>query len=215
MSLHPTYLNVSELPPRPEQQTGEPRPPRAPGFIGTGKPDTRDRLADPAQAPAPPPGQGPVLAWYKSSRRGAFVLALTIFVLITAGIYFAQGMSTRWMTVWPVWLVIVLASLGGYYTQRMIEISAGADWLQARRHWVKLYELTKVTLHYRGNNYWLSLQDRDDHAIRVSVNTIQKDRDMWDLVYNGILHSVIAGEAETNGQIHAIIKVPRPYPKTA
>lgn len=35
---------------------------------------------------------------------------------------------------------------------------------------------------------------------------------MWDLAYNGILHSVIAGGAETNGRLHAALAVPRPYP---
>jgi hypothetical protein len=35
---------------------------------------------------------------------------------------------------------------------------------------------------------------------------------MWDLVYNGILHSVIAGGAETNGQLHRYMRVPYPSP---
>ena len=33
---------------------------------------------------------------------------------------------------------------------------------------------------------------------------------MWDLVYNGLLHSVIAGEAKTNGMVHSALRVPRP-----
>lgn len=214
MSLRPTYLTVSELPLRPDLQTGEPRPPRAPGFIGAVKSDKQNRITDPAQAPTPPPGKGPVLAWYKSSRRGAFLVALSVFVLGTVGIYFAQGMSTRWMTVWPVWLVILALSSAAYFTQRRIEISVGADWLQARGHWICVYELVEITLRYQGQNYWIKFKDRDGRAIELSVRNIQEDRDVWDLVYNGILHSVIAGEAETNGRLHAILEVPRPYPKS-
>lgn len=212
MSLRPSYLAASELPPRPDPQTGQPMPPHAPGFIGTTAPDPRGRILDPAQAPAPPPGQGQVLAWYKSSRRGALLLAVGIFALITAGVFAAQGFSIRWMTIWWIWPLIGLFSVGGYFTRSMVEVSAGADWLQYRRHWVKTYDLANVTTYYRGNNYWIRLHDRDGHAINVSVSHIQENREVWDLLYNGILHSVITGGAETNGHLHGVFHVPRPYP---
>lgn len=221
MSSRPRYITVSELPPRPDPQTGQPKPPPAPGFMGTDKPDKKNPITDPSQAPSPPPGQGPVLAWYKTSRLGAIVAALATcgtFGLITFGGSFALGVSHRWMMLWWLWAVLGLLLALGSYFRRRIDISVGADWLQDRRHWVKLYELTNVTLvgrnSYRGNTYSLILKDRDGHVILIPVNSIQKDRDIWDLVYNGILHSVVIGEAETNRRLHAIINVPRPYPKT-
>jgi hypothetical protein len=116
------------------------------------------------------------------------------------------------MTLWWTWLLALLAAIGAYLTKLKIGVSAGAEWLQGRHGWIRIYELTKVTTHYRGNNYWLTMHDRDGRRLELSISLIQENRDVWDLVYNGILHSVIAGGAETNGRLHAIFHVPRPYP---
>jgi hypothetical protein len=213
MSLSPSYLAITELPARPDPQTGEPRPPHAPASTSSGHPDKRDRI-DPSKAPAPPDGQGPVLAWYKSSRRGAFkVAAVALLLLFPVMITIMQGFSIAWMRIWQVWLVIVIGCVLIYSARRSVECSSGADWLRRKKGWVKLYQLTKVTAHWRSNAVHLDLKDRDNRELQIRVSDIQENRLMWDLVYNGILHSVIAGGAETNGRLHAAIQVPRPYPE--
>jgi hypothetical protein len=84
-------MDPAALPPMPDPETGLPRPPRAPGRgrpkDAPPKPDP-DRVNDPARAPQPPPRQGPVLAWYRSSWRGAIVTGLWVtglLVLVVSG----------------------------------------------------------------------------------------------------------------------------------
>ena len=54
------YLRADELPARPDPGTGFPRPPHAPGWVRV----RRSRSSDRDRKPSPPPGQGPVVAWY-------------------------------------------------------------------------------------------------------------------------------------------------------
>jgi len=44
----------------------------------------------------------------------------------------------------------------------------------------------------------------------VKIEVLHGDRTIWDLVYNGILYSVIAGGARTNNRLHLDVHVPRP-----
>ena len=212
----PAYLSASELPPKPDPVTGEPRPPRAPRYSRKKRPKERDRdrITDPAQAPSPPEGQGPVLAWYKPSRRMTWGVGVTSFALITVGITLMQGLDVRWMSIWYVWLIVLVGSLLIAGTVPRSSCSVGAEWLQ--RHgggWVRLYELKKITAHYRSNAVHLDFEDRDGRVVQISLSDLQRDRDIWDLVYNGILHSVIAGGADTNGRLHSALDVPRPRPE--
>lgn len=214
MILRPSYLRVAELPARPDPWTGQPRPPHAPGFAGSDRPDKRDRITDPAKAPAAPEGQGPVLAWYKSSRRGAFkVSAVALLVLCPLGVTIDQGFSVAWMRVWQAWLVLVVGCVLIYFARRSVQCSAGADWLRRKNGWVKLYELIKVTAHRGSNTLYLHLKDHDGRELQIKVDDLQENRLMWDLVYNGLLHSVIDRGAQTNGRLHAALAVPRPYPQ--
>jgi hypothetical protein len=45
------------------------------------------------------------------------------------------------------------------------------------------------------------------------IDIIGSDPRIWNYTYNGILHSVIAGGAETNKQLHLQLKLP--YPESA
>lgn len=142
------------------------------------------------------------------------MLALWIFALIAIGVFLLQGLSFRWFTLWWVWPLIAAFALLGYFSRRKTEISAGAEWLQQQGGgWVRIYELTSATARLRSSAIHLNLKDRDGRQIQISTSDIQEDRLMWDLVYNGLLHSVIAGGAETNGRLHAALDVPRPYPQ--
>lgn len=88
------------------------------------------------------------------------------------------------------------------------------EWLQQwRGGWVRTYELAKVTASSHVTGTQLSLTDRGGRKIQINSEHIQEDRLMWDLVYNGIVHSVVAGGAETNGALHSIFDVPRPKPE--
>jgi hypothetical protein len=141
------YLSVADLPPRPGLSTGLPRPPRAPGFIGPEIPLERDssRERDPASAPSPPPGQSPVVVWYRKSRRGALIAVVTLGLLVAGVATLTRG--TSWMTVWGAWAVFVIFLVAVYFFFRGGRYSAGADWVARGKKWVRVYELVKVTCH--------------------------------------------------------------------
>lgn len=206
-------MGPDELAPRPDPFSGMPRPPRAPAFTRREKDSTQDRAreTDPAKAPTPPPGQGPVLVWFKPTLREELIKAGLGAVLIVIGGTLIQGFSIQWMSVWWLWLIVLVGTVGVLGAGLRIQPSAGAEWAQQwGGGWVRTYELTKATAYSTPTGIHLNLTDRDDRHINISVAHLQKDRFMWDLVYNGIVHSVIAGGAETNGALHSALQVPRP-----
>lgn len=78
-------------------------------------------------------------------------------------------------------------------------MAAGANWFRrARRSWVATYDLVsvRVTKAWAANN--LELKDSAGRGLSVKLTDIQENHRLWDLVYNGILHSVYSGRARTN-----------------
>lgn len=207
------FLAESELPPKPDPDTGEPRPPQAPGYHVAEKSKEkrqRDRETNPAKAPTAPAGEGPMLIWYKSSRKAALKVTAWGTLIIPIVVILMQGLSIEWMSFWQPWAVLAAFLLLIYLAQRTVECAAGAEWIKHGKAWVRLYELTDVKVKHRSNSMHLDLKDRHGHTVMTQLDDIQQDREMWDLVYNGILHSVITGQAKTNGMVHSALKVPRP-----
>jgi hypothetical protein len=46
--------------------------------------------------------------------------------------------------------------------------------------------------------------------VAVFTGEVQQNQRLWDLLYNGILHSVVAGGAETNRIARRALKLPAP-----
>lgn len=213
MSEDRLFLAVSELPPKPDPISGEPRPPRAPGFHKADKPpkdEDRDRDQTIRRMPTPPEGEGRMLEWYRHSQRSATLGGLIAFVIAVVGLTLMQGFSFAWMQFWFVWALLALIALGIYAIFRAVECAVGAEWLKVGKSWVRLYELTEIKARHRSNAIHLDFVDSTGRKVMVKSDDIQEDRDMWDLVYNGVLHSVIAGGAETNSLVHSAFQVPRP-----
>ncbi|MBA8826637.1 hypothetical protein FHX42_004016 [Saccharopolyspora lacisalsi] len=206
------FRTTSELPPKPDPVSGEPRPPRAPGFHKEDKPpkdQDRDRDQSTHRMPTPPEGEGRMLEWYRHSQRSAITAGLIAFGIITLGITAMQGFILTWMTFWWMWIGIALGSLGVYGSFRTVDPAVGAEWLKVGKAWVRLYELTEIKARHRSNAIHLDFTDSAGRKVMVKSDDIQEDRDMWDLVYNGILHSVITSNADTNKLIHSAFRVPR------
>lgn len=209
------YLSPDQLPPKPDPLTGLPRPPHAPRYAKREQDPKldRNRETDPAKAPAAPDGQGPVLAWYRQSRRDRTLNAFWTSVILVVCFSIGIGFSFEWMAYWWMWLVVLIGVILVDWSLRGCMPAAGADWLQQRgRVWVRTYELVKVTAHSRPTGLDLKMTDRDGRSCFAMMNDLQRDRLIWDLVYNGILHSVVAGGAETNGALHSALDVPYPDP---
>ena len=206
------YMDPAALPPIPDPETGLPRPPRAPapGRVSDKpqKPD-HDRVNDPTRAPLPPAGQGPVLAWYRSSLRGALVTGLWGTGLVVLVVSARDRFQFHWVHFWEFWLVFLGIGFAiGLAQLRGRRCSAGAEWVSGRKSWVRTYQLVKVKNSRSPWGVHVRMWDSGGRDLRISLAALQQDRLLWDLVYNGILHSVIASNAETDGATHLYLRLP-------
>lgn len=140
--------------------------------------------------------------------RSVSSLALAILLLSAR-----DGFHFQWVKFWWAWVgLAAIAVLIGLTQRKGTECSVGVEWLRGRKTWVRLYELTKVKLSVGVGQFYLSMEDQGGRRLSIAVSALQEDQRMWDLVYNGVLHSVIAGGAEANGQLHRYLRVPYPSP---
>lgn len=139
-----------------------------------------------------------MLEWFYPDRRGRLlaglslsVLGFVLYVLSFGGFSWATDDPWLWLIIVP-WPFVFLA-LGRFRT------SAGVDWLNHNKSFIKTYDLVSVKLAFGGNaTPILDAKDSHGNTIYARISDLQQNHELWDLVYNGILHSVHAGEAETN-----------------
>ncbi len=75
-------MRENDLPPKPDPQTGEPRPPHAPLEPDWKRPEDKHENGE-SKVPQSPEREGPILEWFYPTlgRGGAFIgIALVIFV---------------------------------------------------------------------------------------------------------------------------------------
>ncbi|WP_157183066.1 hypothetical protein [Sciscionella marina] len=206
MTNHPV-----DLPPRPDPQTGEPQPPHAPIYHGDDRENAAARERSEQQKPEPPPGEGPVLAWYQANRRhtvfGFFFGAVVVFLGICIVVWLKGGGFFGWMQYWYIWPIIIIGPLLAALTVRGNKCAAGAEWLRHNKRWVRIYELTKISLRRYTSDMELHLTDSNGRTVEVSTLLLQSDRLVWDLVYNGVLHSAANGATVTSAAKKAL-KIP-------
>lgn len=189
-------MDLTSLPPKPDRQTGEPRPPHAPVGPQWKPEDQPDKRGTPA--PAPPDGQGPTLEWHRDAGVPAW-FAATLFGVLAAIVVSVSYGGVDWVEEWWAWLVVVLCAIFPIPFTRPTWYSAGADWYRpGNKRYLKTYELISVKITPQGAQLGFDLQDRDGQVVLVKMEEMQKNRELWDLVYNGILHSVYRNGAETN-----------------
>lgn len=179
----------------PDRETGLPRPPRAPNFLGNQiRPeDDLGRDSRLSAKPQPPADQGPVLAWYRSSRRGALSAGIVGVIVIVGALYLIKGFNVKVFEYWWVWLIAILAGVGIYFSTKKSWCAAGADWFTFQKSWVKIYELAEIKTRFFSNTIYIYLTDEDGRKVEAPLNIIQEDRLIWDLLYNGIRHSIAKG----------------------
>ncbi|MFN2494434.1 MAG: hypothetical protein ABR608_00785 [Pseudonocardiaceae bacterium] len=182
------------LPPRPDPQTGEPRPPQAPAVWQDGKSDPE---TDSRRRPTSPEGQGPLLEWHRDSRRSTYRLAALMFgFMFVVMTLIAGGFS--WMMHWVFWLIVLAGPLVMFLTGRSRWMAAGAEWFAANTGWVKIYELIKVELAGSGISPRLYLTDEAGRVAHAELREMQANSRLWDLVYNGIIHSIHTRDVTLN-----------------
>lgn len=205
----PPGSSSSWLPPKPDAETGEPRPPRAPRAFG-GDESTPVTQA-PRKHPAGPDGRGLTLEWRQETTRSS-VWAGVVTALLVLGLPTVNSWSFDWMAR-PSWWAFFgpLAFIGGWIMYKAFGkmwIAAGATWLQTGRFWVDVYQLTEVRIKAAGVNQMLRLKDSVGREVSVKISDVQRNQALWDLVYNGILHSVVSGSADPSRGTRTILKLP-------
>lgn len=116
--------------------------------------------------------------------------------IVTGVIFSFQGSDwvndpVAWGLVGMVFVVTLIREWG-------LRLVAGADWLRVNRKWVDTYSLAEIRLAGVLRGWTLSLRDTEGHALRVYIDDLEANRDLWALVYNGMLHSAFHGAAVNN-----------------
>ncbi|ATY17006.1 hypothetical protein CU254_41185 (plasmid) [Amycolatopsis sp. AA4] len=152
-----------------------------------------------------------MLAWHRESRGGKIMTVVVGFVMtvaLAAGVSLFKGMGLDALTYWQIWVFVAVFTFLTTSPFTHITYAAGADWLvvefsrwgKKKRAWVDLYALTKIDASYGGTTFHLWLYNKKGGFSR-STEELQRDRRIWDLVYNGILHSVANGAHVTSQAI--------------
>lgn len=190
-------MRETDLPPKPDLQTGEPRPPRAPLDPDWKRPDDKHKNGL-KRVPEPPDGNGPILEWFHPTRSGSIATGLIGSIVCFVFLVFKDG-GLGWVTVWWLWLFVLPWPFVFWLIGRSVRMSAGADWFAYNNKvFVKTYELSEVKVSAGGTGRFLRMKDQSGRRAYIKLDDIQRNRELWDLVYNGIQHSVYVHGAETN-----------------
>lgn len=203
--------SFAELPPKPDPQTGQPFPPEAPFYSGPELPQNQERgpmAGSPPRRAAAPDAMGPALAWRqigaKDGVRG-YLWSLVILIVGMGIVSLLKGYGLDGLSFWQVWLIIIV---GAYLMADPLTrqtISAGADWVQWKRRpkwyqrrrdrgtFLKIYRLTKIEGYGAGPVLYVRIVDEDGRGIDRTRTELHPDRRIWDLMYNGIQHSIANG----------------------
>ena len=186
--------------------TGEPRPPRAPRIHRGSDRTPTDR--QPRNRPAPPPDNfGPMLEWNQPTLRDQCYAAAAMAGLLIALVSVQAGLE--WVRWWWYWAIVVTFAWIMFRTNGNVWTAAGATWVQWRSSWVDTYHLTRIRFSADGYSRVLRLKDAHGNEIHsFKISEIQGNPDLWDLVYNGILHSVASGNCDIDAKTRRILQIP-------
>jgi hypothetical protein len=137
-----------------------------------------------------------------------------MYVVILVAFMTLKDLGLGWVTDWWLWLAIgSLSGLGTLLTGATEGMEAGADWFRYRKSWIRTYELIEIKLEKAWGTDSLSLKDADGRQLSIKIYDIQTNPDLWNLVYNGILHSVHRGGAVANER--AVVRLRLDEPRSA
>ena len=137
-------------------------------------------------------------------RFGGVVVMVAVLALYGT----AQNRGLEWMSWWGYWAIMGVSSWFMYLTGDRWT-AAGASWVQKQNSWVDTYHLTRIRVYVGRDIRSLSFGDTHGNELRsLSLAQIQANPDLWDLVYNGILHSVASGNCDIDAKTRQILKIP-------
>ncbi|WP_374107757.1 hypothetical protein, partial [Rhodococcus sp. DMU2021] len=132
----------------------------------------------------------------------SMVLLLVVYLTVLNGDF-------RWVHWWIMWVIMAVGAWMMFRATANHWTAAGASWVQWRSSWVDTYKLTRIRFSADGYSRVLRLKDAHGNEIQsFKISEIQRNPDLWDLVYNGILHSVASGNCDIDAKTRHILKIP-------
>lgn len=203
---HP-YFTTGKLPRKPDPETGQPRPPRAPRVSKKNVLTPREQTVR-KHPTGPSDEHGPRLEWCQQTTFGAVLNgAFAAAFMVVVGVVFAGSDAVTFWFTWPIY--IVTGALVAF-TMRQEWLAAGATWFQHKQNWVNTYELVEVKIGAASASQTLKLKDLAGQYTEVKLRDVQENPDLWDLVYNGILHSAVNGKVNVAPGHRKILGLPEP-----
>jgi hypothetical protein len=148
-----------------------------------------------------------MLEWEQGNRRTAIWSGVFIAAFLIGFLTLRYG-GVRWVAVWWWWLIILLFGLLVYRGLSGMWLAAGADWFQVRKRSVNVYDLTGIRVDATKSLY-LRLTDSTGSSVgSLRLADAQRNQALWDLVYNGILSSVVTGKANPSPRTRGILLLP-------
>lgn len=148
--------------------------------MSTGLPDAAP------DAPRPSGVTTPARAVYRPGRRGGWVLAGVIGVLLMLAFTLVRG-GAHWLaSSWVPWLLVAapLVLIGG--TALGTVVSAGDGWLFVRelwyRRWVDLDALIELDVRPNGPKLRVRLRDRHGRKLVTGLDNLRAEPAVWALV---------------------------------
>lgn len=189
--------------PTPDPITGEPRPPKAHRGECFGQWVT---IPTDLEKCIVPQHYGPALEAYEEPKRNKMQGVGCLFGLgVLAFAIPFRGFD--WISMWFPWVFILGLTFLQYRKVLGDRVLAGSRWVQQRDKWVSTYELTKIRSTTNGLNRASKIEDANGNKLTLVLRDAQENPLLWDLVYNGIVHSVASGNCDISKAARRILKV--------
>ena len=187
----------------PNPTTGEPRPPTA--HRGEARAHWVTMPGD-LEKSVVPLEHGPALEAFEEPR-GTKVLQAWMLFAIFLLVFVVPFRGFGWADLWFPWFVILGLPLLHYRKSLGDRVLAGARWVQQRDQWISTYEITKIRSTTVGLNRASKIEDVHGNKLILVLRDAQMNPLLWNLVYNGIAHSVAYGNCDISKAARRILKV--------
>ncbi|MCJ0978750.1 hypothetical protein MTX35_13615 [Rhodococcus sp. ARC_M12] len=187
----------------PNPTTGEPRPPTA--HRGEARAHWVTMPGD-LENSVVPLEYGPALEAFEEPRREKLlqaVMLICIFLLF----FIVPFRGFGWADLWFPWLVILGLPVLQYRKSLGDRVLAGARWVQQRDEWISTYEITKIRSTTVGLNRASKIEDVHGNKLILVLPDAQMNPLLWNLVYNGIVHSVAYGNCDISKAARRILEI--------
>ncbi len=116
-----------------------------------------------------------------------------------------QGLG--WIDNWTLWCVALAGGAFMYWRGGHNWMAAGSQWVQSGPQWINTYEIVRIRFSVDGLHRVIRLKDSSGQELTLELRNAQGHPLLWDLVYNGLLHSVASGHCDISKKARKVLKL--------